>query len=168
MTASQTLRPNQYADTMRRSYTTLMHVAQVLGGTETEMNLHLYRHSVAETVASLTVRLALVDDKIAGGECEAFAALVDEDGQHGGGLEAMLHAVVKESQDLRPLPPILKACTDYDREHGTRLTGSAINALESLGLSLLASDREITADEIQLLQETIGAWRESGIALVRN
>jgi hypothetical protein len=36
-----------------------------------------------------------------------------------------------------------------------------------MGLALLASDREIAMEEMHLLHQTVGAWRESSLALAR-
>lgn len=157
-------RTNPYLDTARRSYATLIHMAHVLGGVE-ELPVHI--RGVSQTVAALVDRLVWADRRIADGEYAAIEALIEEDAPHGGTLRELLPLVGNSEEDLRELPNFLLACTHYDRNHGTRLTGGAINALESLGMALLASDREISSEEIATLQAIIGAWREQGIALVR-
>lgn len=160
-------RTNQYIETVRRSYATLIHMAHVLAGVEASEELPVHIRQVSQTVASLVDRLVWADRRLADGEYAAIEGLIAEDEAHGATLKELLPMTCKSDDDLRPLPMFLLACTHYDRNHGTRLTGSAINALESLGLALLASDREISPEEISTLQAIIGAWREGGIALVR-
>lgn len=156
-----------YIDTIRRSYATLVHMALVVGGVDSSAMLPMHIREMSHTVASLVDRLVWADRRLAPGESAAIDALIAEDAPHGGTLAEFLPFPERSTVDLRPLPSFLVACTDYDRNHGTRLTGSAINALESMGLALLACDREISPDEISTLQVIIGAWREAGIAIVR-
>jgi hypothetical protein len=158
---------SQYLFTVRKSYATLMHVAQVLEASQPTEGLQAHHRNVAETVAAYVERLVWADHQLVPGEYAALDALVDEDAQHGDRLAELLRIAGNEPHDLTALPVFLATAADYDRAHGTRLAGSAINALESMGLALLASDREIALEEMQLLHETVGAWRESSLALAR-
>jgi hypothetical protein len=144
-----------------------MHVAQVLEGAQPTEGLQAHHRNVAETVAAFVERLVWADHQLVPGEYAALDALVDEDGQYGDQLGDLLRVAGNEPHDLSVLPAFLAAAADYDRAHGTRLAGSAVNALESMGLALLASDREIAMEEMHLLHQTVGAWRESSLALAR-
>lgn len=148
-----------YIETVRRSYATLIHIAHVVGGVEPKEMLPVHLKGMARMTGGLVYRLVWADRRVAPGEDAAIRSLLAQDP----GLEEFLTPV----EDWDELPSFLLACTDYDRNHGTRLTGSAINALESLGMALLACDREISPDEIVALQSVIGPWRKAGIVRVR-
>jgi hypothetical protein len=148
-----------YIDTVRRSYSTLVHIAHVVGGVGPQEMFEAHLRGMAQIVGGLVYRLVWADRRVAPGEETAIRALIAED--------PMLEPYLRAGDDAGQLPEFLLACTVYDRHHGTRLTGSAINALESLGLALLACDREISSEEISALQGVIGPWRQAGIQVVR-
>ncbi len=152
---------SQYLESVRRSYATLVHVARTLEAARSHEGEGAYLRRLGATVAAFVDQIVWADRQIVLGEYQALDALAREDSQHGGILSASLRELRGESEDLRPLPEFLKVCLEYDRPNGTRLTGAAINALESLGLALMASDREIAEEEMTLLYEIIGAWREA-------
>ena len=148
-----------YIDTVRRSYSTLVHIVHVVGGVGPQEMFEAHLRGMAQVVGGLVYRLVWADRRVAPGEGTAIQALIAEN--------PTLETYLRPGDETEPFPEFLLACTEYDRHHGTRLTGSAINALESLGLALLACDREISPDEISALQGVIGPWRQTGIQAVR-
>lgn len=149
-------RNRHYLDTIRRSYNTLMHVADVLE--ETCAMERPRRREVAETLAAFVQTLAWADSRLRSGESEAIGAIIDLDHDFGGHFAAAISSPPMEGR-LMECPAFLVACGEYDQMHGARLQGTAMNALESMGLSFLAADWEITDEELDALQSLLKDWR---------
>ncbi|MGV3614062.1 MAG: hypothetical protein ACO1SV_01890 [Fimbriimonas sp.] len=160
-----TLGTSQYHDSIRRSYAMLVHVAHVLEGARRHEGEGTYLRLLGRTVASFVDQIVWADRRLVLGEYQALDSLAAEDRAHGGWIVECFHELKGEVTDLRPLPDFLRACVAYDSATGTGLAETAIGAFESLGLSLMASDRAISEDEVALLQEVIGSWRAERDAL---
>jgi hypothetical protein len=156
-----TVGTSQYYESIRRSYATLVHVAHVLQAARRHEGEGIYLRLLGRTVAAYVDQMVWADRSIVLGEYEALSALAAEDLLHGGSITECFQELKGDVIDLRSLPPFLLACAEYDSAVGTGLATTAINAFESLGLSLIASDRTITEDEMALLQEVIESWRAS-------
>jgi hypothetical protein len=153
--------PNHYVETVRRSYLTLTHMTHALAAQSPTASEAEARRTVDETVAEFLARLVWADGRLVHGETQAIDAILAQDEMANGDLSAAIQAAMAaEPPSGNVTPAFLQQCVAYDRANGTRLTGSAINALESMGLSLLAADREISMDELQILQDLVSRWRE--------
>ncbi|MGV3616403.1 MAG: hypothetical protein ACO1SV_13820 [Fimbriimonas sp.] len=65
-----------------------------------------------------------------------------------------------ELVELSSLPPILRECARRDARDGSDHAPTALDAFESLGLALMASDRDIAEEEVSLIHTVMGAWRQ--------
>lgn len=162
---SPTTGTRQYHDSIRRSYATLVHVAHVLESARAHEGEGAYLRLLGRTVAAFVDQIVWADRRLVLGEYQALDSLAAEDRAHGGWIVECFHELKGEVSDLRPLPDFLRACVEYGSATGTGLAETAIGAFETLGLSLMASDRAISEDEIALLQEVMRCWRAERDAL---
>lgn len=157
--------PAHYLEIIRRNYHVLIHLGYLLQDSHPEVVEDDLVASVANTIGMFVERLVWADGQVVLGEFTALNALIAEDSQHGGHLEKALRDAQMSASLSAPvadeLPKFLQECVAYDRVNRRRLSGMAINSLESLGLALLACDRSIDASEMESLHSTVSAWRRA-------
>lgn len=140
-----------YSDTVRRKYFELLELSGQMGTTASS--------ECRDLVADLVHHLAWCDGDLTHAEMSALNHLVDADREREGDLVSRLHVAPAE---MNGLPEFLSRCLRHDASHGTRLFGTAINLLESIGFSLLASDRVIHPEELANLKSRVHSWRVAG------
>lgn len=153
--------PSLYQDDVRRNYSTLIGIAQTLEAEDARDEAGFYVRHLGETVARFVEQIVWADQKIDVSETEAIALLIEVDAVQGGWLAECLRNPCGELSDLHLLPEFLKACVVHDAVHSSQLAATALDAFESLGLDLMASDREIAEEEVELFQGVLGSWRRA-------
>lgn len=155
--------PTHYLEIIKRSYHVLIHLGYLLQDARPDQSPNHLVESVARTIGIFVEKLVWADGLLVLGEFNALNALIAEDASHGGFLAITLREAQVRKQEVEPdgeqLPEFLRECGVYDRLKGRRLSGMAINALESLGLALLACDRNIADAEMEQLQNAVAKWR---------
>jgi|GEM_PF-6749631 len=154
--AETTNRNNQYLQIVRKSYGILCHAAAALEASCSTNGDDGHYRDCAATVHSLVDRLVWADRRMVLSECTAMDALLDEDRRYVGALNRLVGKVPVDEELLKQVPPFVKACRAYDMAHDTRLEPTVVNALDTMGMSLLAVDREIAEEEFMTLREVLG------------
>lgn len=146
--------PTEYPQIVRRSYGTLCHATHALeaarpcpdGG---------YLEEVRTYIHALVDRLIWSDGMLAPGELAAIDEILEEDRKYGGKLLDRLGKTEPDPDVLERVPAFLSVCREYDAANDTSLVGSVTNAIESLALAFLATDRKISEAEFDALQKTL-------------
>lgn len=145
---------------MLKNYLALVGIAQNLQLGETSEGEGFYLRHLGEIVARFVEQIVWADQRIDARETEAIESLIRIDASQGGSLAECLRNPCGDLRDLASKPMLLQACEARDLREGTRITGLALDAFESLALSLMASDREIAEAEVELFQSVLGSWRK--------
>ncbi|AIE84243.1 hypothetical protein [Fimbriimonas ginsengisoli] len=141
----------------RESYAILCYAANALEAERPAFDPVTNFEHLAELVYSLVERLIWADGWLDPAESDMLDALLEEDRLQRGALVERLSKGPADDEILKQVPEFIRACRRYDRVNGTRLEPTAINALDSLGMGVLASDREITTQEFDALRDALAA-----------
>jgi hypothetical protein len=150
--------PRLYLEGVRRNYATLLGITATLETVDASSD---HRRNLGEVVARFVEQIVWADQRVAVSEVEAISNLISLDSEHAGSLAECLREPCGDIVSLSELPAFLRSCFLYDRA----LAAQAVDAFESLGLALMASDREISEEELNLIQSVLASWRKNAEAV---
>lgn len=151
--------PDQYVLMARQSYAILCYAANALQAARTHYEPYSAFDHLADLVHAFIDRLVWADHRLDLNESVVIEAILSEDELRNGSLRERLYKVPANPFVLVEVPQFIRECRRYDAANGTALASSAVNALDTLGMGILAADREITNEEYAALGEALASSR---------
>jgi hypothetical protein len=139
----------------RQSYAILCYAANALEAARTSQEPYTSFDHLADLVHAFVDRLVWADHRLDLNESVVIEAILSEDELRGGALRERLNKIPANPFLLKELPEFIRECRRYDAVNGTRLAVTAVNALDTMGMGLLAADREITTEELEALRQAL-------------